>query len=300
MDIFRIYWNIYGLKSYIVYSAAMKQSPDIDYTDYEISAYRYVAPTMGYMHSHAQMEFNLLERGHAVYIINGDYLEVPADRFFVFWGVSPHHLIDISSDCILHVVHFPIGLFLEFPMISQIKKQILNNAVVFSEESSERNGDIRLFERWESLPLADETAKLSLSLELQARVTREEFRQKCGISAPVTVPQPPQSFIKVSKMIQFMHKHYGERLAVDDIAQSAGLQANYAIRLFKKLHGCGLIQYLTEIRLNATQRELILTDEKVINIALDCGFNTLSRFYDAFAKRNGCSPAKYRSDHQTH
>lgn len=276
----------------------MKAPTEIDHADYQISAYRYEAPCMGYMHTHAQMEFNLMEQGHAVYIINGQHLKIPANRFFFFWGVSPHQLVEVSDDCVLLVIHFPLGPFLEFPMISGLKKEILNNAVVFSEEDSRNNGDSLFFERWIQLPLENETAKQSLSLELQARLTREEFRRQHTTHSSVPTPQPSHSFIKVSQMIQFMHQHYGEQLSTAEIAQCAGLQANYAIRLFKKLHGCGLIQYLTEIRMNAAQRALIMSDEKIINIAMDCGFNTLSRFYDAFKRRNGCSPAKYRQQHR--
>lgn len=276
----------------------MKSSEKVDQANYNISAYRYEAPSMDCMHSHAQMEFNLMEKGHAVYIINGQHLPIPAHRFFFFWGVSPHQLVEVSSDCIWRVIHFPLGPFLEFPLIGQIKKQILNNSVIFSEEDSVENGDYVLFDRWISMPLDNEAAKLALTLELQARITRLGFKQQSGTSAPAPAPQPSHSFIKVSQMIQFMHRHYGETITATEIAASTGLKANYAIHLFKKLHGCGLIQYLTNIRMSAAQRELIMTDEKILNIALDCGFNTLSRFYDAFKKRNDCSPAKYRKQNR--
>lgn len=276
----------------------MKPQVKIDSENYQISAYRYEAPRMVSMHTHAQMEFNLMEKGHAVYIINGEHLKIPAHRFFFFWGISPHQLVEVSPDCIWRVIHFPLGLFLEFPMISRLRARILNNAVVFSAENSKTNGDYLFFDRWTDLPLTDETAKQALSLELQARITREEFLQQSATKSPVPSPQPSLSFFKVSQMIQCMHRRCGEPLSAEDIAQSAGLKANYAIRLFKKLHGCGLVQYLTEIRLNAAQRSLIMTDEKIINIAMDCGFNTLSRFYETFKKRNRCSPVKYRQQHR--
>jgi len=148
------------------------------------------------------------------------------------------------------------------------------------------------------MPLGNETAKFALTLELQSRITRLAFRHRSGTSAPAPVPQPSHSFIKVSQMIQFIHQHYGETITATEIAANTGLKANYAIHLFKKLHGCGLIQYLTNIRMSAAQRELIMTNEKIINIAMDCEFNTLSRFYDAFKKRNDCSPAKYRKQNR--
>lgn len=47
-------------------------------------------------------------------------------------------------------------------------------------------------------------------------------------------------------------------------------------------------------RVSHAQRLLTTTDMKVVDIALDSGFPSPARFYAAFKRNAGQSPAKYR------
>ncbi len=51
--------------------------------------------------------------------------------------------------------------------------------------------------------------------------------------------------------------------------------------IFREVAGCTLIVYVTRAR---------------IQIAMDCGFQSLSRFYDAFKSITGKTPRKVRAD----
>ena len=46
------------------------------------------------------------------------------------------------------------------------------------------------------------------------------------------------------------------------------------------------------------QRELVTSDAKVLAVALDAGFGSLSRFNAAFRAICGCSPRDYRAMHR--
>jgi transcriptional regulator GlxA family with amidase domain len=59
----------------------------------------------------------------------------------------------------------------------------------------------------------------------------------------------------------------------------------------------GILDYLTQYRVAHAQRLLVTTDLPVLEIALACGFNSLSRFYAAFKKICGRSPRTYRQEH---
>jgi len=59
--------------------------------------------------------------------------------------------------------------------------------------------------------------------------------------------------------------------------------------------GCTLIDYVTRLRVVAAQRMLQETDLKVTQVAMNCGFSTMSRFYDAFKKITGDAPGRTRS-----
>ena len=93
-------------------------------------------------------------------------------------------------------------------------------------------------------------------------------------------------------------QRYTEALTVDDIGQAVGLHPNYAMSLFKKAFGTTLIEYLTHHRVSHAQRLLATTDEKIVEVAFDSGFNSISRFNEAFRRACGCSPRDYRLNHE--
>ena len=75
------------------------------------------------------------------------------------------------------------------------------------------------------------------------------------------------------------------------------LHPNYAMNLFQKTFGTTLINYLTQHRVSHAQRLLATTDQTITDIAFNSGFNSISRFNDAFRRACGCSPREYRRSH---
>jgi len=55
-----------------------------------------------------------------------------------------------------------------------------------------------------------------------------------------------------------------------------------------------IIGYLTELRLYRAQSALADSDEKIVNIALDAGFGSMSQFYEIFHRATGLTPQKWR------
>ena len=73
---------------------------------------------------------------------------------------------------------------------------------------------------------------------------------------------------------------------------------NYAMNLFQSAFGTTLFSYLTELRVSSVQRLLITTHDSIATIALNSGFNSISRFNAAFKSICGCSPSAYRATNQ--
>jgi AraC-like DNA-binding protein len=61
--------------------------------------------------------------------------------------------------------------------------------------------------------------------------------------------------------------------------------------------GLSISEYITRHRLRYAQAMLLNTDEKIFAIAMDCGFGSLSRFYEAFRARLGTTPRRYTARH---
>ena len=104
--------------------------------------------------------------------------------------------------------------------------------------------------------------------------------------------------VKVEKMAQFIGEHALEGLSAEDVARAAGLHPNYAMSLFKRAVGLTIKQAITRHRLDMAQSMLIASDLSVATIAFDCGFNSLSSFYTAFAQRFHQSPAAFRQGYE--
>ena len=116
---------------------------------------------------------------------------------------------------------------------------------------------------------------------------------------PSQPPLPTQQMTthlhqKVEAMIGFITEHYREQLQLGQIAQAVGLHPGYATELFRKTFGITIMDYLAQYRVAHAQRLLATTDRTVLDIAMEAGFTSASRFYVTFQKSTGKSPRAYR------
>lgn len=138
-------------------------------------------------------------------------------------------------------------------------------------------------------------------LEMQARLVR--------LAREVSVPRSPEAktpraatplregLNRVQQMACFIAQHYTEKLSVQEIAKHVQLHPNYAMSVFQRTFGTTLVNYLTQHRVSHAQRLLVTTDESIVDVAFSSGFNSISRFNEAFRRACGCSPREYRRVH---
>ena len=98
----------------------------------------------------------------------------------------------------------------------------------------------------------------------------------------------------IQKSIEYMQEHFRDSLTLTDISRTIGLSVSYISYLFKQETGKNYIEYLNEIRLLATMKDLMNTDEKVVVVAQKNGFQNLEYFSRYFKKQTGESPARWR------
>lgn len=107
---------------------------------------------------------------------------------------------------------------------------------------------------------------------------------------PGTHPENPQ----LDKLRLYLDRFYAELHTLDALAERAGLAPTSLCRAFKAYTGKRVFDYLTERRIQAAMLALRTTQDKVLAIALDCGFHDLSHFNRKFKQRVGVSPTAYR------
>lgn len=112
-----------------------------------------------------------------------------------------------------------------------------------------------------------------------------------GLKAP---PHPHPSGGRLEKVRTFMDQNFKEPLTLAQLAAVAGLSPTYLCRAFRAYAGKSLFTYILERRIQAAMLRLRQTDEKVIRIAHEVGFNDLSHFNRCFTRLCGHSPRAYR------
>jgi AraC family transcriptional regulator len=100
-----------------------------------------------------------------------------------------------------------------------------------------------------------------------------------------------------NKALDFIEAHLFEALSVGDIAAASGLSAYHFSRLFSARHGESVMGYVRRRRLDVAAGRLEREpDTKLIDLALDCGFESQEAFTRAFVRQFGRPPGQFRRE----
>ncbi|MCG3147975.1 MAG: HTH-type transcriptional activator RhaR [Verrucomicrobiae bacterium] len=80
----------------------------------------------------------------------------------------------------------------------------------------------------------------------------------------------------------------------EDLARLCGCSVRHFSRLFREHFGHSLTPKKTELRIQKAQQLLVESDAKIIDVALDCGFQHVSQFTAIFRRLTKLTPSQYR------
>lgn len=98
--------------------------------------------------------------------------------------------------------------------------------------------------------------------------------------------------VTIQEAIEFMEAHIKEELTIEQIAKRVGYSVFHFSRVFTGQKGLSPMDYICKRRLSVARMEL-LQDKKIIEVALDFGYETASGFAKAFRREFGYSPTTY-------
>ena len=104
-----------------------------------------------------------------------------------------------------------------------------------------------------------------------------------------------QAWEAIQKTLDYMEEHYEEELTIEQLSTIAHLSRFYYQRLFYRLTGYTVSEYLRSVRLKMAAGLLKADNGKIMDIAMQCGFSSHSTLTRAFRQCYGMSPAEYRA-----
>ena len=135
-----------------------------------------------------------------------------------------------------------------------------------------------------------------LSLQLAARTVE---LANAGNRFSGANDAPPSAVARVTRSVRMIERHRasGFELRLGSLAREAGLSPYHFLRIFERLTGLTPHQYVLRARLREAAMRLAAAREKILDIALDCGFGDASNFNHSFKREFGVSPRAFRGNH---
>ncbi|BDM83727.1 helix-turn-helix domain-containing protein [Acaryochloris marina] len=97
------------------------------------------------------------------------------------------------------------------------------------------------------------------------------------------------------KVLDYIDAHLSNEITLADLAALVDISQFHFGRLFKQSLGRSPYQYLMLQRLERAKTLLKHTDQPIVEIALECGFNSHSQFGRKFRQMTGVTPKVYRA-----
>ncbi|ANE45174.1 AraC family transcriptional regulator [Paenibacillus swuensis] len=201
--------------------------------------------------------------------------EDPSRYLFIFF--DPSIMDQMDKELLLPFIYNPAQFSNQIPAGTRIADELGALFLQFQQEYNERSVGCKSMMRGILLQIC------SLLLRHYGNNTpRKEMNRVFN------------SYNKLQPALSLMKEQFREPLELEHIADLLRLSPSRARHLFKETIGEGFKEYLTHLRINEAKRLLITSDLPVLDICLQCGFQSQTPFYRSFRHIVGVSPQQYR------
>ena len=99
---------------------------------------------------------------------------------------------------------------------------------------------------------------------------------------------------RLSKALAFIESNLSEAIGVEQIATASGLSVFHFCRLFRRVMGETVMSYVRRRRLSEAAVRLRDEDIRLIELALESGFESQQAFHRAFKRLFDMTPGEFR------
>lgn len=208
------------------------------------------------------------------------------------------HAVDSGEEDPLLIIQFPYELLI-------IMNELRNKEALFLRFPHIRYDPLSA-ESERTLLLLKEFAELSTQdipfQEVRMYTLLLAFFEKAGLRCmdfqqESSANDPPQDFKSAKKMAEaclFIVHNCIAPLTLDQVADHMGMSKSHFAHLFKEYTGMTFMDFLIQERIRRAMALFQNPSSRIIDIAFDSGFSSISSFNRAFKKYTGLTPSQYR------
>lgn len=167
--------------------------------------------------------------------------------------------------------------FMFFTECIKKRENVIKNSVLSSVLKE-------IYEEWQTeSPFRYELASAKLT----------EFFIKAERAMNHSFAEATQGHYEMMELMDYIDSHISNGISLSAAAKKAGMSESSFSRRFSALNGISFKQYIIEKKIQRAISLLQTTNQKVIDIASESGFDSISGFYDAFKRQTGTTPNKF-------
>ena len=257
------------------------------------------------LHWHDELQISIVTKGSVEFIVgeksyilkNGQAIFINTQRIHMAKSVG-------DEDCIYHSINFDAKLLKMFPG-SIIEQKYIEpvltaenlNSIEFYGNSQWEND---ILEHIGDIINADVIKQKGYELKIYISLLNFWLllvENENDIFSKKTEPKPINEQ-RVKDVLSFIHRNYGQKITLQDIADSVFVSKGECCRFFKKSVKMSPYDYLINYRINESMKLLKGSNSSILDIAERVGFNNVSHYIQIFRKKTGLTPHEYRNSKQ--
>lgn len=143
-----------------------------------------------------------------------------------------------------------------------------------------------------------EVSIYSKTLEIITLIGRSRAATGMKAISP-DAPRKQEEYIeKFIEICNYISAHCSDELNLEAVASMSGFSKFYFSRLFKQFTNVSFYKYVNQKRIEKAAEMLTEPNISITNVALSCGFESLSSFIRMFKIVKGCTPTEFRNMYQ--
>ena len=251
-------------------------------------------------HWHEELELGYIEQGVSVIrTINQEYPVYQGNGFFINTNVVDTKINGNPGSPALEINHIFHPIFIGGHFGSRITAKYLN-PILQNQQIA-----VHIIRRGskEADALLDQ---LVLLREMNGKTDQEIFIRNAlstawlllldEINKHFEMPQAigTETQARIKSMLSYIHRNFGEKITLVEIAAAANISDREANRVFQKAIRQTPFEYLLSYRLSKAKELLSRSDLSITEISYRCGFADSAYMGKQFRKATGMTPKEYR------
>ncbi len=143
--------------------------------------------------------------------------------------------------------------------------------------------------------LQQENSSCKLYIDSLANVLAVHLLRQYAVAKPnLSIYEGGIPQYQLVQILEYIHEHLSQNVKLADLATLLDMSQFHFSHLFKQSLGISPYQYLLQQRIERAKKLLKQTERSIMDIALECGFNSHSHLSKQFRQITGTTPKMYR------